>query len=280
MPTVGPLIRAQRQSLGMTQRELALRAECTPGYLSEVENEKRAAPPSEELLARIEHALSIEAGVLREVAAWQSTPGAVKRRVRNMEVQEARTRDALRKMMGDGGLDDAYREGALGALIRRQDEHADDDHRTGAHSPGVRTDLTLPVQIPLINSVAAGYPREFTDLGYPVRVADEYIAVPGVSDPDTFAARVVGDSMSPDYREGDIVVFSPSADATEGADCFARLERDDETTFKRVFFETDDAGRELIRLQPVNPRYRAAVVEREAVAGLYAAVYVVRRLGA
>lgn len=259
-------------------RALALRAGCTPGYLSEVENEKRAAPPSEELLGRLERALSLEPGTLCAVGAWQSTPGAVKQRLRNMEVREARARDALRKMMGSGALDEAYEAGALETLIReiegREDSGTSPSDLMGAHPHA------LPVQIPLINSVAAGYPREFTDLGYPVRVADEYIAVPGVSDPDAFAARVVGDSMTPDYREGDIVVFAPTTDATDGSDCFARLERDDETTFKRVFFEQDDEGRALIRLQPLNARYRARVVEREAVAGLYAAVYVVRRIGA
>ena len=280
MQTVGPLIRAQRQSLGMTLRELALRAECTPGYLSEVENDKRDAPPSDELLARLERALHLEAGTLSDVAAWQSTPGQVKQRVHNMQLRQARAREALRKMMGSGKLDDAYKGGSLEDMIREVEGDEKTEHnRAGERSLGAMLPVALPIQIPLINSVAAGYPREFTDLGYPVRVADEYIAVPGVSDADAFAARVVGDSMAPDYREGDIVVFSPNTDPTDGSDCFARLERDDETTFKRVFFETDDSGHAMIRLQPVNPRYRPTVVEREAVSGLYAAVYVVRRLG-
>ena len=91
--------------------------------------------------------------------------------------------------------------------------------------------------VPVVNSVQAGYPREFTDLGYPARVADDYVAVPGITDPDAFAARVVGDSMEPAYIEGDIVIFSPLVDATDGTDCFVRLVRDDETTFKRVFVD-------------------------------------------
>ncbi|GAB4520272.1 MAG: hypothetical protein Tsb0013_23900 [Phycisphaerales bacterium] len=274
MHTVGSLIRAQRLSLGLTLRALAERAGCTPGYLSEVENEKRGAPPSDELLGRLEHALEIERGTLREAAAWQSTPGTVKQRLHTMAAREQRARLAIHTMMGSGRLDDAYRDGVLAELFGDGAQPSG----AGASSP-VKVNSDLPVQIPLINSVSAGYPREFTDMGYPVRIADEYIAVPGVSDPDAFAARVVGDSMAPDYREGDIVVFSPGVDATDGADCFARLERDDETTFKRVFYEEDDAGRALIRLQPLNPKYRPTVVEREAVAGLFAAVYVVRRLG-
>src|SRR5206468_13123611 len=93
--------------------------------------------------------------------------------------------------------------------------------------------------IPLINKVAAGYPREFSDLDYPASIADEYVACPDVSDPDAFAARVVGNSMEPEYREGDVVVFAPMLDTPPGCDCFIRLERDSETTFKRVYFEDD-----------------------------------------
>ena len=101
----------------------------------------------------------------------------------------------------------------------------------------------------------------------------------GRSDPDAFAARVVGDSMTPDYREGDVVIFSPARDVKNGSDCFARIWPDDETTFKRVFFEAGPAGEELIRLQPLNPAYPARVLPREGVVGLFAAVSVMRRIG-
>jgi len=84
--------------------------------------------------------------------------------------------------------------------------------------------------------------------------------------------------MLPDYREGDVVVFSPTRDVRSGNDCFARLEPDHETTFKRVFFE-GEAGEELIRLQPLNSAYPPRVLPRERVAGLYAAVTVMRRIG-
>lgn len=42
------------------------------------------------------------------------------------------------------------------------------------------------------------------------QVAEEYVRSPDLADPDAFTARVVGDSMAPDYREGDIVIFSPA----------------------------------------------------------------------
>ena len=99
---------------------------------------------------------------------------------------------------------------------------------------------------------------------------------PDLHDADAFAARVVGDSMEPDYREGDIVVFSPSRDVASGSDCFVRFEPDAETTFKRVFFEVGAGGAELIRIQPLNPRYPARTVPREVVAVLYREVQLMR----
>lgn len=135
--------------------------------------------------------------------------------------------------------------------------------------------------VPLINKVAAGYPSGFTDLGYPARVGDDIVMVPGytglhgANDPDAFAATICGDSMMPDYHEGDIVVFSPLADVVDGSDCFARLEPDHESTFKRVYFDASD---NTIRLEPLNKKYPCQTIDREQVAGLFRAVWRMSRL--
>ena len=109
-------------------------------------------------------------------------------------------------------------------------------------------------------------------MSYPPRVADEYIGCPDLSDPDAFAARVHGDSMTPKYREGDVVIFSPAASWREGNDCFVRFD-DGQTSFKRVFFEKDDAGTSVIRLQPRNEKYRAQLIPSDRVTGIYRAMY-------
>src|SRR4051794_28971637 len=129
-------------------------------------------------------------------------------------------------------LDDAYLSGVLQELV---------DHHAG-NIEHVRTN-----SVPVINRVSAGYPRDFTDLSYPPRVADDYVGCPDVRDADAFAARVFGDSMTPKYGEGDIVVFSPAAAPRNGDDCFVRF-ADGQTTFKRVFFEQDESGEQVIRL--------------------------------
>lgn len=305
MQTVGNIIRSKRHGLGLTLQELADSVGCAKSYLSLIENDKRHGPPSRDLLERLERALTLEAGALVRVGQWQSTPEEVRKEVLGLHNDRQMGR-RLALLLARDGVDALHKSGELRKLvdhlapeeigagggggaalaIATDDDGdpsalgpfpfpvADTRGRTGLESLGV-----LPVQVPVINRVAAGYPKEFTDLDYPARIADEYVSVPSVSDADAFAARVSGDSMSPTYLEGDIVVFSPGAPTPEGTDCFVRLERDGETTFKRVYFETDGAGRELIRLQPLNSAYAPRTFLREEVAGLYAAVSMVRALG-
>lgn len=270
---VGAAISERRRALGLTLQQLADQAGCAKSYLSMIER-GRSGSPGEELLERLERALKLERGRLLSAAQWEATPGPVRRQVAAMQHQSGAAR-RLAEILGAGGvaggLDEAFRSGELRQLIDQISPPPADPARESLAA-------LLPMEVPLINRVAAGYPTEFTDLGYPARVAAEYVRCPDLADPDAFACRVVGDSMTPDYREGDIVVFSPAKAVKSGSDCFARIEPDHQTTFKRAFFEVDGAGAELIRLQPLNPDYPARVYPRERIAGLYAAVSVTRAL--
>jgi repressor LexA len=295
-PSVGSLIRARRQALGLTLQQLAETCGCAKSYLSTIENEGRSGPPSDALLARLEVALTLTPNTLIRAAHWQNTPATVRRRVQLLEGAQRAAATQLRELLaaerppGEAGpkplLDELWKNGRLRKVIERLGGVIADPSPApvapGAARPERAKDsllAALPVEVPLINSVAAGYPTEFTDLSYPARVADEYVRTPDIHDADAFAARVVGDSMTPDYREGDIVVFSPARTVKSGMDCFVRLEPDHETTFKRVFFHTDEGGQEWIRLQPLNSAYAPKSVTREMVAGLYAAVSVTRSVG-
>jgi phage repressor protein C with HTH and peptisase S24 domain len=315
--------------VGFTLKQLAAKAGCAASYLSLIENGRRAAPPSESVLTRVEEALGMERGSLVSAAKWHAAPVELRReagaaRRQRAAVNRLTTLLNPKRVQGAGGtgsegsegnggaspsLDDLYRSGELRKLIEQLAPGED----TG---PGeVPLQRLLPAEVPLINSVAAGYPTEFTDLGYPARIAAEYVRTPDIRDPDAFAARVIGDSMEPLYREGDIVVFSPNRPVANGMDCFVRIEPDSESTFKRVYFENNEgpvtsneelgngettsresrgASREeagdredepggkgegngeRIRLQPLNPKYPARVFAREKVAGVYAAVSVTR----
>lgn len=281
-PTVGAMVRGRRIERRLTLQRLAEMAGITKSYLWLIERDRRP-PPGQEVLARLERALGFCRGELHEAARWQATPGEVRREVQHLRGTE-RVARRLAEILADSGVDEsgrvrgaldrAYRSGELRRLIEAVNPSSGDVRGDDADVARV-----LPLQVPLINSVAAGYPTDFTDLGYPARVADEYVRCPDVQDPDAFAARVVGDSMLPEYREGDIVIFSPAREVRSGMDCFARLEPDHESTFKRVYIEADDQGREMIRLQPLNPAYPPRVVPREQVAGLYPAVAVTRMIG-
>lgn len=296
--TLGLVVRRARLERGLTLQNLAdelrqLGHACSKSYLSELENGRRPLP-DERILVSLERTLGLGAGSLAGAARWDKVPESFKREVsslasqhREQVQQKRRTAQRLQEILAQttpdaegglrGRLDAAFRSGELERLVRELEGQP-----SQGSEPGSRRTLipvTLGHEVPLINSVAAGYPREFTDLGYPARVADQYIRVPDIADADAFAARVVGDSMAPAYLEGDVVVFSPARPVTSGADCFARLEPDQQTTFKRVYFETDPRGEPLIRLQPINPAYPARTLPREQVAGLYAAVSVMRRIG-
>ncbi|MBL8747311.1 MAG: LexA family transcriptional regulator [Phycisphaerae bacterium] len=286
MQTVGAIIRAQRLYLGLTLQQLADATGCTKGYLSSIENNRRDHPPSEALLEKIERALKMDVGRLVSVGKWHVTPETVRRRVLDLETERHHAR-RLAKLLMREGLDKLHRSGELQQLVERLegDGVSPRSARTEPSPDGsIGWRSMLPLQVPLINKVAAGYPTEFTDLGYPARIADEYVSVPELSDPDAFAARVVGRSMEPQYHEGDIVVFSPLAPTKNGSDCFVRFERNEESTFKRVYIEEEGqsgiggpgSGKERLRLQALNPAFASRVVEREEIAGMYAAVYVVR----
>ena len=306
--SVGEIILRRRLALDLTQEQVAHRAGIAKSYVCQIENQVRKGPPSAGVLRALERALHLEAGHLEHAAGWQAMPESLRRAVSNLQgsaaaiVSELRTASGL----GRGGLDALHRSGRLAQLVASVERASPVPTLGAPGGPGVVASpaaiaraggaaypeerpvrAELPARVPLINAVAAGHPREFTDLGYPARVADEYVASMDVQDRDAFASRVVGDSMAPDYREGDIVVFSPLRPVQSGMDCFVRLEPDHETTFKRVFFEggegpagagASSVSGQCVRLKPLNSRYPERVVPRERVAGLYAAVSVTRAL--
>jgi len=281
MRTLGELIHERRQQRGLTLAQLAEAVGSTKSYLSMIENGRVSNPPSQALLEAIESALGVTDGGLCRAGDWARTPAALREQVERLSGDAASGRDLARFLQGaalreSGGknLDGLYQSGELRRMIERA--LGEDISKTeDASETGTAERAVSMGRIPLVNKVAAGYPTDFTDLDYPARVADDYVNCPGLDDPDAFAARVVGESMLPEYREGDIVVYSPGADVEDGCDCFVRLEPDHETTFKRVYFEQEGAK---VRLQPLNPKFPPAVHAREQVAGLYRAVWRLARL--
>ena len=268
METLGPKIRKQRRRLGLTLDELAGRTAISKPYLSLIETGRVANPPSDEKLRRLEQTLGFSQGELLTFAHLQRTPHDVRVILRQLLSSKDTNGHSAKK-------DPAAKNG--------DSEQPDSNELTGVLRQFMReSDLGVEKlttnAVPVLNHTAGDYPKEFNDLSYPRRTAEQYVGCPDMSDKDAFAARVQGDSMVAKYREGDIVIFSPALPARNGDDCFVRF-ADGQTTFKRVFFETQEASAPpSLRLQPRNEKYAPTVVPSERVAGLYRAVFRYQRV--
>lgn len=283
---MGPKIRRQRRRLGLTLDELAARTNISKPYLSLIETGRVPNPPSDEKLRRLEQTLGFPAGELLTQAHLQRTPHDVRVMLAHLlkESDEAteRSRSIEGSDEGKSGDNGVPSSPSVASTLRRSVANSSSLNLDSLYLSGMLQEFVEkkagnvePINtnaVPVINRVSAGYPKDFTDLSYPKGVADEYVGCPDVHDKDAFAARVHGDSMTPKYRAGDIVIFSPAAGTRSGDDCFVRFE-DGHTTFKRVFFETDDHGAATLRLQPRNEKYRPQVVPSEKITGLWKAMY-------
>ncbi len=250
--SLGHLIRKRREQLNLTLDEVAAATGFSKPYLSTVETGKVKNPPSDRLLSRLEEVLQFDSGVLQHTAHIERIPADIRREYDTLDAQNRHYRKILNDI-----IEHTLEPSRLGEVL------AEYELDVGAGSQGKRDGRWVPV----INKVAAGYPAQFSDLGYPAGFADDYVRCPDIHDPNAFAVRVVGDSMEPKFRQGDIVVFSPAAEVHNGDDCFVRFSMPHETTFKRVFFESD----ERIRLQPRNTDYPPSFVEGRRVNGMYRA---------
>ena len=257
--SLGQIIRKKREQLNLTLDEVSARIGFSKPYLSTIETGKVKNPPSDQLLAKLEKALKFEPGLLLHIAHLERVPPDVRQHYESTEAENKKWRQFVRSIINKkpdaAQLDDLLNDFAL-------------DTRTNAAS------LSAGQLVPVINKVAAGYPTDFNDLDYPVGIADDYVRCPDLHDPNAFAVRVVGDSMEPRFSEGDIVIFSPASEVHNGDDCFIRFAAPHETTFKRIFFESD----KKVRLQPRNENYAPMIVDGSRINGLYRAVIKYERL--
>jgi len=259
--SLGQIIRQRRKQLGLTQDQVATRADISKPYLSNIETGKCKNPPTDGVLESLERVLGFESSELIGPAHLDRTPPDVRHEHEMLHAQVQKLRGMLQKF-----IDEGPRNQAGGVDLNALAKQLESESNVTAVSAGA--------PVPVINKVAAGYPHNFTDLDYPPSIADEYVRCPDVHDPQAFATRVVGDSMEPDYHEGDIVVFCPNSPPRSGDDCFVRFGSDATTTFKR-FYQDDE---NTVRLQPLNNKYPAETYPVEAITGLWPAGFRIDRL--
>ncbi len=70
--------------------------------------------------------------------------------------------------------------------------------------------------VPLLGFAEAGTGGYFDDGGFPAGEGWDEIAFPAVADEHAYALEVSGQSMEPAYRDGDVIVVSPSAPIRRG----------------------------------------------------------------
>ena len=143
--------------------------------------------------------------------------------------------------------------------------------------PGER--LTMR-PVPIVNGAAAYKIVEKTNFDYPPGFTDRYVPAP-TDDPDAFAMVVDGDCMEPDYRRGELAIFSPLEvqryGPQPGKDYAIQMDGDppSKNDFKRLFLEKEDPTIFLFRC--INPKYKSPEkVKRDKILRLAQAIWVSR----
>lgn len=77
-----------------------------------------------------------------------------------------------------------------------------------------------------------------------------------------FGLKIKGNSMEPDYLDGDVIIFQKQDDCENGDDCVVMVNGND-GTFKRVF--KNENG---IILQPLNNKYQPMIFTNEQIENL------------
>lgn len=113
-------------------------------------------------------------------------------------------------------------------------------------SPGPSLDHAL--KIPIISWVQAGDWKDVFD-PYQPGDADDWIKTTETNNPNAFALIVNGDSMEPEFADGDIITVDPGREAENGSYVVAK-NGDGEATFKQLVIDGNS-----VFLKPKNDRY-------------------------
>jgi SOS-response transcriptional repressor LexA len=100
--------------------------------------------------------------------------------------------------------------------------------------------------IPVVSWAHAGNAENFEELpeAWQDKVPTE------CRDRKAFAVRLLGDSMKPDFLEGDLLVLQPSSEIYSGCLAVVRLANDG------ILFRRVELRGERMHLVPINPQYR------------------------
>jgi repressor LexA len=224
----GERIRQIRRRCLLTQAAFAERLGVPQKKISDIERGR--TPPNPDLLV----AIRLKMGVTIDWILTGEGPEQVS------EIENALTLDRSKISQTLRELSSLLREGGLDELLAEEQ---------AAYEKAGRGRL-----IPLFDIEGdAEFPY---DGELPSRTSETHATVsPSLQDPNVFACTLHGDSMEPEFTEGDVLIFSPAAEIHNGDYVCARVS--DHSTFRQMFAEDD-----IIRLAAVNRRYSELRITR------------------
>jgi SOS-response transcriptional repressor LexA len=152
----------------------------------------------------------------------------------------------------------------------------DTDHATsGVRSPQASYNAALVETklVPLIAWVQAGDWCDSPDNNQ-FGDAEEWMAAPYRHGKRAFCLKVIGDSMSPDYRENEIILVDPDVEARHNDDVVIR-NGDGNHTFKRL--QITPEGTYLLALNPDHPDRKIKIPHGSSVCGVVIGSWMRRR---
>ena len=112
---------------------------------------------------------------------------------------------------------------------------------------------TTARRVPLIGFAQAGSDGYFDDGGYPVGGGWDEVSLPEIGDPNAYALEISGDSMEPVFRDGDMVIMSPSAPIRRGDRVVVRTDHGE--VMAKQLARRSARRIELRSLNPSHPNY-------------------------
>lgn len=126
-------------------------------------------------------------------------------------------------------------------------------------APAVAQEPVSSRRIPVLGWAHAGQAAAYEELPH-----DYQVTIPtDCRDPKAFGVHLEGDSMRPQFDDGDLLVLMPSQEVYSGCFAVARFV-DDGVVFRRIEFTGNQ-----IQLVPLNERYQVTTHSREDFSWVY-----------
>lgn len=123
--------------------------------------------------------------------------------------------------------------------------------------------------VPLVGWAQAGAGRLFAEDGMPAGTAWEELEFPDLGADKVFAVEVSGESMAPLYRDGDILIVSPTASIRRGDRVVVRT-KEGEVTAKELKRRTAKS----VELRSLNPEHPDRILSTDEIAWMARVMWV------